>query len=448
MSKILFTSCLLLLNLACSSDTPPPVAPEVPAPELSVDWIGAVEAGLRVRSNASGRVVLQLSRDDSVVFSGSVSAAETTLVQMDLLPNRSYRYQAARIEGSNMAKSSEVLTLVTLDTTSHDFVWEKLELGNLGGYLKDVVAISKNDVWAGGFLPVHPMSNVNMNNAVHWDGAKWTIHQLKISNCDESGNLFGSPNPIVIESVFGSSTTDLWFVWGGGKMIHWDGSEFQQVCLPLVYLNGHFVNKLWGTSPTNLYGVGDNGFIMHYDGADWQAMASGTEVDLQDVWGTADGSVVWACGWTDNVGTVLLAYQNNQWRVVYFDSENRFNIRQDTLSSIWTSVWTNNSTDISILAPAGLYIAPSHTGGEAWLRKWFTDTFAPGFPRRVRGTAPNDLFVVGDFSMVAHYNGASWRFFSELFGPTGRMRSVAVVGDEAFVVGNAAGRAVVYHGKR
>ncbi|NIR94991.1 MAG: hypothetical protein GWO08_15440, partial [Gammaproteobacteria bacterium] len=112
-----------------------------------------------------------------------------------------------------------------------------------------------------------------------------------------------------IEAIFAFSANDVLFAHIDGSITHYDGNNFTNDCSLITQLNGS-VNKIWGTASNDIYVVGPDGLIAHYNGQDWQRIESGTDVDLMDVWGSPDtggtgGSVVWACGFTDFVGTVL-----------------------------------------------------------------------------------------------------------------------------------------------
>ncbi|NIT57777.1 MAG: hypothetical protein GWN00_16570 [Aliifodinibius sp.] len=74
-----------------------------------------------------------------------------------------------------------------------------------------------------------------------------------------------------------------------------------------------------------------------------------------------------------------------------------------------------------------MYLAPANTRGEAE-RIWLNNDFLPGFPRRIRGQASNDIVTVGDFHMMSHYSGSSWKYFAGLRND-GRLRSVAIYKD-------------------
>lgn len=158
--------------------------------------------------------------------------------------------------------------------------------------------------------------------------------------------------------------------------------------------------------------------------------------------------MIWACGYSDFIGTVLLKITGNKVEKVYQDIENWYTIRQDSISGVITSLWTDDSRRIYLVTPAGLYSARSNTSGEA-SRSWLANDYLPGFPRRLRGQGRNDLIIVGDFTFVAHYNGLSWRYYEELKSRI-RFRSLDYKDDLVIAVGLDlnTGKAITMFGRR
>lgn len=67
---------------------------------------------------------------------------------------------------------------------------------------------------------------------------------------------------------------------------------------------------------------------------------------------------------------------------------------------------------------------------------------------RIRGNAINDIWVVGDFGFVAHFNGLSWRTYPEAALNQGNYESVDVLDNIMIAVGWEGSRAVVLTGRR
>ncbi|MBI5475500.1 MAG: hypothetical protein HY964_02035 [Ignavibacteriales bacterium] len=171
------------------------------------------------------------------------------------------------------------------------------------------------------------------------------------------------------------------------------------------------ITKMWGVDENNFYAVGYRGTIIHFQNGTWSKIESGTDTDLLDVWGTPDGSTVWACGWVDFKPTVLLRIQNNQAQKVYQDPF-PFIQREDSIAGILTSVWTPNDKRLYLLSGYGIYKCPPNTMGEG-KRNSYSPDFFPGFPYRMRGNGDNDIVLVGNHAMIVHYNGYTFRYFEE-----------------------------------
>jgi hypothetical protein len=316
------------------------------------------------------------------------------------------------------------------DTTSHNFTWQIDTLG-YSGVLYDVAIIDENNIWAVGEIFLKDSSgqvDPTAYSLAKWDGVRWNLQRIYYQS--------GASQNIVapIRGIWRTAANEVWLA--AGSVFRWEGSSsLAQLSLSRLTLGdpNASVEKLGGTSNNNLYGVGNSGTIVHFNGSSWQKVESGTSVDFRDVWGSPDGSVVWACGFTDFVGTVLLRFQGTNIQKVYEDADHWFQIRQDSLSGVLTSVWTDKAEKVYVVTPAGMYECPSTTRGNG-IRKSFTDDFLPGFPQRIRGSGENDIFLVGDFTMLAHYNGKTWRYYEELRRRI-RLRSVAMKRNRVLAVG-------------
>jgi hypothetical protein len=411
------------------------------------------DAWLRVQvvDSLRHRGTLTLSRNDSVIRTFATPPSDTTFIDENLLPKKSYTYRAKLLYDKFMIQNSEPLTITTMDTTSHDFTWEVDTLGDgASSVLWDVAIINDTLVYVVG--EIHKKDSTGQfeseaYNVAWWNGKKWTL--LRVPVRDYGGATYY----IAINTVYGFSSNDVWFA-AGADLIHWDGNAFLARAFFMTSLpfDGQ-VLKMWGTNRYNLYCVGRSGAIYHYNDGDstWQKMESGTDVDLLDVWGSPDGRVVWACGWGDFTPTIFLKYEQSVWNTQYSDDLHRFIIRNDSLSGELVSGVAFNKNILYLLTSAGLFKSKYSTHGEGTRSSFSVDWF-PGFPFRIRGNGINDIMIAGEYSMIAHYNGVNWMSYSHLMDNAGRLRSVDQRGRLAVAVGYlydvANRRAIVYRGRR
>jgi hypothetical protein len=242
-----------------------------------------------------------------------------------------------------------------------------------------------------------------------------------------------SRTPYPAKSVFAFNANEVWVAMYGDQIAKIEnGVQTQTRCLPWSFT----INKIWGSNSNDLYAVGDNGNITHYNGTLWTRFESGTDVDLLDVWGSPDGSVVWACGYYREIaGTYLLRSTGSDFEMAYDGTANEFKILQDTISGAMTSVYTPDEKRIFVCTTSGVYNSPSNTKGGG-KRLSFTPGQFPGLPNRIRGNGINDFVIVGEYSFIGHYNGYSWRYFDELWTDNTRLWSVSQKDDIIVSVGS------------
>jgi hypothetical protein len=149
-----------------------------------------------------------------------------------------------------------------------------------------------------------------------------------------------------------------------------------------------------------MYFVGRTGSVAHYNGQSWSRIESGTDVDIQDIWGINGGS---------SYPFILCAASNaiepGEHKILKINNSNSV----DTIS--WfsnrrvNSVWMDSKFQLFACGD-GMFINSSNL----WEQQ---ETITAVYKERVRGKSKNDLFVVGDFGLLAHYNGVRWREYPE-----------------------------------
>jgi hypothetical protein len=168
-------------------------------------------------------------------------------------------------------------------------------------------------------------------NVAKWNGVEWSYERVLLPICDMNGNEVGTA-PFECQSIFALGESDIWLA-SAGSIAWWNGAGYARICIPSEVLPGS-INKIWGVNSSSVYAVGNLGTIVHYDGVNWSKMESGTTIDLLDVWGSPDGSTVWACGYESSFSeSTLLRYNGSVWEE-YGHSPPR-GVYQDLFGSVW-----------------------------------------------------------------------------------------------------------------
>ena len=330
------------------------------------------------------------------------------------------------------------------DTTTHDFSFTQYDLGGNAGSsdFKDAVIVNDTLAYAVGEIFTTDSTGKPDPEAYSlavWNGNKWSLRRLYFQ---DSGN---NELLVPIRGVIIFNAADIWFA--AGSIFHWDGaSSITQMSLSRLTLpdSSATIEKLWGLSSNSIYGVGDAGTIVHYANGVWTRMQSGTNYDLTDVWGSPDGSVIWACGWrnysVDTAQGILLRSDGTDWTTVWKRGSNTTTPYGDAISSLWgqTHLFTSSNFGVYIQSMSGIDTA-------------LQSLSVSHFPYRIRGSAENNVVMVGDFGMIWHYNQKGWKQINitSLDQP---LYSVAVSTNMIIAVGSdysvGLGAALIYRGTR
>jgi hypothetical protein len=294
--------------------------------------------------------------------------------------------------------------------------------------LRDVFAFSENDVWVVGEI----ITNINTGErygAAVWDGNKWNLKKLIVG--------VSSVRP---RGIWGVAQNDIWFACG--SIYHWNGEITTAKWLRDTNTT-ESVEKVWGTSSTNLYFVGDKGTIVHYDGSQYRRMESGTDADLKDIDGIYDPETGQTRIWVAGTG-VLLYSEGETWEVVWDFDHPFFKDNYNNPNTVWVpdrkgfivSVWGGSNS--------GTYLLNQQNPHQHTLL--FNHDL---FSFDMHGNSINDFFIVGSYNMVYHFNGNTIFHYPQIV-LGGRSYGIHQIDNKVFIAGytGSSFRAVVFRGVR
>ncbi|MDI6767743.1 MAG: hypothetical protein QME52_13055, partial [Bacteroidota bacterium] len=309
-----------------------------------------------------------------------------------------YTYRAELLtDDGKLIHRSEPIDVITLDTTSHNFVWQIDTLGDgSSSVLYDVAIINDTLVYAVGEIYKRDSTGqfeTEFYNIAKWNGSTWKLERIYYPY---QGQNYIAP----LHSIYAFSKNDIWV--GSNQPMHWNGSKWRTFDLTSSVWNG-WINKIWGTNSSNIYIVGNSGELTHFNGVSWWRLKSGTDQTINDVWGVQDPKT--------NEPFILAGASN----IVNTGIIKLLNIKPsgfvDTLPwGFWnrriSSVWFQNSKRL-FTAGGGVFNRLPN-------KRWREFTELPLiYTSRIRGQAINDIFVAGHFGLVAHWNGINWRVYPQ-----------------------------------
>lgn len=303
---------------------------------------------------------------------------------------------------------------------------------------------------------------------LRFDGRRWT----------GAAHAFGSGAGA---GIWMASESDGWAI-GGQTISHWDGRAWT----PLPPKTPGSVGSIWGTAADDVWVVGGsgNGLVMHYDGLDWRArpfpdwpwLASVSGRARDDVWVTGCDKTGFAAhwdgsGWTRfsiarhgqelpygrNVCPVLVPARAGRTLAATEGSMYEFAPLRDVwreingpFSYLGSRQWGPGEFSALTAGPDGLIwgvgreygrngeddrrpIVLRTLGATAWSKSDLPAHW--GTASAVWARAADDVWVVGSFGLILHFDGRTWTeepsgTDESLVGVHGAGRTIWVIGAE------------------
>jgi hypothetical protein len=300
-----------------------------------------------------------------------------------------------------------------------------------------VAIINENNIWAVGEIYMKDsLGNPDPKayNAVHWDGVKWELKRIPSIICGNNTIVFRA-----IYSIHAFNENNIFFT-DGGEIIHFDGISYKQDCSINSLLTGK-INKLWGTSSSDFYAVGNNGNIAHYNGIKWTKIESGTDLNINDIWGdynkkTGEWEIL-AVG-----GYILHGTESER---VILEIKNYQSQQLNAKGTKWPliSAWFISNRKYYVIG-AGIY-EKKFLSETLWKDNGFDITHYMTY--KIRGNKINDVMVAGALGELLHYNGITWSsYIAQTMLNAGKFRGVQIKDNITIAVGSNNPMAVITMG--
>ena len=283
----------------------------------------------------------------------------------------------------------------------------------------------------------------------HFDGKTWTDVMLSTT---QGGSISG---PIDLQAIHGFSANDIWAVGerlfdnpnpppnflDSSLVIHFNGSQWREEKVGI----GRNLWAIWGSSPSDIWASGVGGTLFHFNGSVWQRKPNPVVIppqiffNLNSISGAGQDEA-YMLGWTDDQSIVQNTYyffelQSGEWGVV--DSAKVGGGKLEFkwgYAELWHSPWNT------------LYSVGDGCfkwSGSRWEQMISTSTYMES----IYGSSENNLFMVGHFGELWHYNGSDWLKLANVEFDDFTYNAVWTDGKEAFVIGSNGRVTLVLHGK-
>jgi len=385
LKEYLILCFLLFTSFSCKDEPVKP--PDNVDFSISVEDVSCIEAWISLKTASASE--LKLFRNDSLIKTLNTFPIDTIVYDEGLLPNQSYIYKA-EVLFNNKTYTKEAAAQ-TMDTTSHNYTWQSWEFGqHSSSQLFDVAIIDENNIWAVGEIYMKDslgQSDPHPYNSVHWDGEKWELKKIYY-------NYNGSNLSLKIKSILTFNASDIWF----DAHLHWNGAIFEQI--NISGLVGFSINEIWGTSLNNIFIVGNNGSIAHYNGTSWKRLESGTDYNINDIWGDYNEKT----GEWEILAVAADINHSMEREILGILSSGTEKLDQNNITDALSGIWFKSCRKYYVVG-SGIYMK-NFLNENSWKGPLKVNST---FINKIRGTDYNNIFTAGAFGEIIHFNGINWK---------------------------------------
>jgi hypothetical protein len=198
----------------------------------------------------------------------------------------------------------------------------------------------------------------------------------------------GTPMPTTVADFWGFAPNDLYAV-SGESLLHWDGTAWTDIDFAGA-ISPTDLTSVWGSSRDDLWlGDSSNGQVFRWNGTAWSTEIT-PAVQVSDLWGVAGGPV----------------YAGGVFAIGRWSAGTWTDISDNAVAGEAAGLWGFGPDDVWAV---GDFTNLAHWDGAKWTETVpaNNDNFNDSH-QGVWGTAPNDVWAVGDFGAISHWNGTTW----------------------------------------
>lgn len=208
------------LGLACKDDPPnTPVVQVVPEKKVDISLFAEDKALDEVwfkvlLSDSLPGNKIQIFRNNVLAIEFGITGKDTIVKISPVALGDVSNYQAVLLKDTAVKSKSTIVTHSVLDTTGHSITWNLYKIANYG-FLYDIAVIDENTIWAVGDF-YNDFNEPDYNLAI-WNGSSWELKRIKFETNQDT--IFG-----FLFNIYAINKNDVWLCggwpihWNGNKL--------------------------------------------------------------------------------------------------------------------------------------------------------------------------------------------------------------------------------------
>jgi hypothetical protein len=337
-------------------------------------------------------------------------------------------------------EKSKAVEIRTMDTTIHNIEWTVTEIARVGGtsWMDDVSIVDENDIWAVGTF--YPDNSGQPWAVAHWDGISWKYSKAWYSNIPRLPKDCQR-----LKTVWTFDKNNVYAACGS-TLLKWNGDTTWNIVAFLwdfeATTDGAPVTKLWASSENDIYIAAQKGYIYHYTGnGKFVKLKANTNLDISDIYGDINPKT----GKYEIYANAINPQTYQRALLEVTDSKTDL-VELKPQVNYASSLWFKSNKKYYL---AGSSIYSTH---DIHKNDWqdIVGDVSDIRIERVRGNDVNDIFGVGSYNEILHYNGLNWKTYRDEFNDRYKFYSVTVKNNIVVAVGLSfiTDKAVIVLGKR
>jgi hypothetical protein len=326
------------------------------------------------------------------------------------------------------------------DTTTHDYTWEYHLFGQdpiESSWFRDIYVESDDNFWIVGDVQVDTFvtspsgDRTRRVTAIHWDGHEFTPHAIE--GVLPSGNI----RTVAIEGVEGRNGSVYFIAVGSCTEIRRDTTVVHDLrVLAGRWWSQHRVDKF---RSGRMYIYGGPGFAAELvqdkplGPISFRQIPLSTELPVRTFAEVAADDYYLGIWSTERPDYHFWRHYNGEVIPLHFAA--------DTLGprDVCAALWASEDYLFAANSPYLFRQSIRDTSDRVFipLRGRMDPAMRTGIPNRMVGRANNDIFIVGDFGTIYHFNGKSSHLYTDLMSEFRMVRylDVAVTETKVYIVG-------------
>jgi len=419
----------IMLGIGCERITRPRLTESA---EIELKALAGLvtEAYLRIDvKQLPSNSVIKIYRNGALWLEGSYSALDSVLHDEGLTPGSSVVYRAEVEKAGEVIGRSDEVRIQLKPTTSHDVTWYIYEFESIGGGGRffDVAIVNKNDIWVVGEI----YHGYDLVNALHWDGSGWEEIRIQTNAC-------GGVDYPSIKCVNKLEDGTVIFGHEDASITFYKNRKYENDC---SYINeiGAGLWSMFVRDSDHIYIGANKGEISLFNGNKWKKLFSIPELFIQTIWSSNNENNIsevfaLASDFYRHPGSWLIKIEGEEASIIADSAE---------IPRGMAGLWFSSGKEYWLVGDG---VLRSRLSPHNW--QGFRD-FPRYFSHAIAATDINDVWVVGAYGLVSHYNGESWHHYGgRKLPPHGLLLSVAVTRDVIIAVGTKSSKGYIVMGQR